>query len=124
MFVFRSLVTGFAAACFVLIAMIEPPARVSEPRVDHEARVVLPTSTRPHVREHAPTLIDVAPAIAGSELASLVRLEPGEHVATVDDVAVENDLAAGAAIAAHGRSFVDLAVTGPTGTRRVLLLLH
>jgi hypothetical protein len=53
-----------------------------------------------------------------------VRLEPGEHVATVDDVAVENDLAAGAAIAAHGRAFVDLGVTGPTGTRRVLLLLH
>ena len=117
MFVFRSLVTGFAAACFVLLAMYRPP--VVEQPVAHEARVVLPA--RP---QHTPTLIDVSPAIAGSELASLVRLEPGEHVETVDDVAVDSDLAAGAAIAAHGRSFVDLAVTGPTGTRRVLLLLH
>jgi len=121
MFVFRSLVTGFAAACFVLLAMYQPPP--VEHRVE-QARVVLPTSTRPHYHEHVPTLIDVAPNIPAMQIASLVRLEPGEHVAVVDDVDVDNDLAAGAAIAAHGRSFVDLSVVGQSGTRRVLLLLH
>jgi hypothetical protein len=119
MFVFRSLVTGFAAACFVLLATYEPPTIVE--RTD-DARAAQPMP-RPWA-DHMPTLIDVAPNVPASQVASLVRLEPGEHVATVDDVAVENDLAAGAAIVAHGRSFVDLGVTGPTGARRVLLLLH
>jgi hypothetical protein len=121
MFVFRSLVTGCAAACFVLLAMYQPPT-IEPPR----AARVTPTITRAHAQwpEYAPTLIDVAPNIPATQIAALVRLEPGERVTSVDDVAVESDLAAGAAIAAHGRSFVDLGVVGPTGTRRVLLLLH
>ena len=122
MFVFRSLVTGFVGACFVLLAMYEPPPRIEPARLASCASLAeVQTYTR---NEHPATIVDVAASVPASQIASFVHLESGEHVATVDDAPVANDLAAGVAVAAHARSFVDLGIEGPTGVRRVLLLIH
>ncbi|MBA3393866.1 MAG: hypothetical protein H0T89_14555 [Deltaproteobacteria bacterium] len=73
------------------------------------------------------SVVDVAPGIAATDLASIVRLRADERVIAVDDRPVANDLAAGAAIAdrlvASGR-YVDLTVAGAAGSRRILVLMH
>jgi hypothetical protein len=73
------------------------------------------------------TVVDVSRTVHPSDLSTLVRLRADERVAAVNDRAVANDLAAGAAIAEQapgaGR-FLDLTVTGAQGSRRVLVLLH
>jgi hypothetical protein len=74
-----------------------------------------------------PSVIDVAPGVSASRLASLVRLEEGEHVTTIDDQAVNGDIDAGVRLAAldlRARRYIDLGVEGPRGARRVLVLLH
>src|SRR5262249_52050378 len=117
MFVFRSLVTGFAGACFVLLALYEPPRVEPAPEANGTREAVSRT-------EHPATIVDVAANVPASQIASFVHLESGEHVATVDDAPVANDMSAGVAVAAHARSFVDLGIEGPTGARRVLVLIH
>jgi hypothetical protein len=80
------------------------------------------------------TVVDVARGVDAGTLASLVRLRADERVVAVDDQQVENDFAAGALIArrlpngaardlASGK-YLDLTVTGATGARRVLVLMH
>lgn len=73
------------------------------------------------------SVVDVAPGVAPTGLASIVRLRADERVVAVDDRPVANDLAAGAAIAdrlvASGR-YVDLTVAGAAGSRRILVLMH
>jgi hypothetical protein len=90
--------------------------------------IVKQVVTRPPVHtQTGATLIDVAGTASPQTIISLVKLNPGERVATIDDTRVDNDLIAGIAIAerAHARdSFVDLGVVGPLGPRRVLLLFH
>ncbi len=73
-------------------------------------------------------VVDVAPGVAPTDLASIVQLRADERVIAVDDRPVANDLAAGAAIAdrllASGR-YVDLTVAGAAGgSRRILVLMH
>jgi hypothetical protein len=118
----RTVVAGLIGGCLVLALGFHPrivilKQIVSPPRVG--AR---------HVRTPpGATLIDVASSVSPEDIASLIKLERGERIASVDDARVGSDLAAGAAIAdrAHGHdSFVDLAVIGPSGPRRVLLLVH
>jgi len=125
MFLFRSLVTGLAGACFVLLALYEPPVIESTQREPPARCARVLAETVAALQERA-TIVDVASSVPATSIAALVRLEPDEHVATVDDAIVENDLAAGAAIAAHAsaRTFVDVGVAGPTSARRVLLLIH
>ena len=73
------------------------------------------------------TVVDVAHGVDATQLASLVRLQPDERVVAVDDQRVDNDFAAGAAIAAHDLNsgkYLDLTVRGTRGSRRVLVLMH
>lgn len=75
----------------------------------------------------AVTVVDIARGVEPSQLSTLVRLEHDERVIAVDDRAVPNDLAAGAAIAERGVGsgrFLDLTVGSARGTRRVLVLMH
>jgi hypothetical protein len=115
MLVFRSIALGLLGACFLLLA-----TRPTEVRIE-----------RVPVQQPAPppsaTIIDVAHGVTTSQLAQLVRLQPNEHVVAVDDRPVTGDLDAGAMIAANestARQFVDLTVSGSSGERRVLVLLH
>ncbi len=75
----------------------------------------------------AVTIVDVAHGVEPGAVPSLLRLRVDERVVAVDDQAVENDLAAGAAIAEHAPGpgkFLDLTVGSATGNRRVLVLMH
>jgi|MudIll2142460700_1097286.scaffolds.fasta_scaffold02156_8 hypothetical protein len=85
---------------------------------------------RPHAAlatTEAVTVVDVARGVDAGTLGSLVRLRADERVIAVDDRAVENDFAAGAAIAERALGpgkFLDLTVAGASGSRRVLVLMH
>lgn len=90
----------------------------------HEAPTESCAFERPR---EAVTVVDVAYGVEPSQLSALVRLEHDERVIAVDDRAVPNDLAAGAAIAERGLGsgkFLDLTVGSARGTRRVLVLMH
>jgi hypothetical protein len=149
MLLFRSLTLGLIGACLLLVATrptveihrscaMEPPmlavaghAHPARPVVDargstmRAAATVLPAVARPVTLP--PAVVDVAPGVSASQLASLVRLEEGEHVTSIDDRAVAGDLDAGVKLAAldlGSRRYIDLGVEGPRGARRVLVLLH
>jgi hypothetical protein len=128
MLVFRSLAIGLLGACALLLSsgpvvqvrmLAEPYAPTSAvERAAREAR---------HADALPQSVIDVAPGVTAAQLASLVRLAPGEHVTTIDDLPVEGDLGAGVLLAGlelRARRYIDLGVTGPAGTRRVVVLLH
>src|SRR5262249_40194159 len=109
----RSFVFAMVGACFAL-AFAYPSARVERELVPVPAPCP-PTAT----------IVDVAAGVAAAQLGALVYLAPGEHVTAVDDRPVTDDLDAGAALAgAHAPGYVDLEVGGPSGARRVLVLLH
>lgn len=124
MLAFRSFAIGLTAACFALLVM--RPAVV--------LRVVpVPLSTEASLVAHrpppiaAPTIIDVAPGVTATQLASAIRLLPGERIIAVDDAAVSGDVGAGLVLATRAlRSgqFIDFTVVGSAGERRVLALLH
>jgi hypothetical protein len=71
-------------------------------------------------------VIDVAPGASPVQIAGLIALGPGEHLAAINERAPASDLEAGALIAsrAHPGEFLDLTVSSPAGERRVLVLLH
>jgi hypothetical protein len=123
MLVFRSLAIGLSAACFALLVMrptvemrvVEVPAATpAQPRLARAAPVL-------------PTIIDAAPGITTAQLAMTIRLQPGEQIVSLDDVAVTSDLSAGILLASRdlrARQYIDVGVAGPSGERRVLVLLH
>jgi hypothetical protein len=124
MLVFRSLAFGFLAT-FIAGIVLGPrdfhpgswPPRAAEP-----SHVFLEPP-----REPAPAIIDVAPGVTTTQLASAIRLAPGEHISAVDDAAVSGDVEAGLVLATRelrSRQFIDFTVIGPAGERRVLALLH
>ena len=116
MLLFRSLTLGLVAACFALL--------LARPTV--ELRMAR-EPVRPSIPTRSPTVIDVAAGVTNAQLASMIRLAPGEHVASIDDAAVVGDLGAGVALATvalRAGRFIDVGVAGPTGERRVLVLLH
>jgi hypothetical protein len=115
MLLFRSLALGLLGACFLLLAL--RPAALTHV-VD---RVVY--------RQAAPaaTLVDVAMGVPATQLGSLIHLDAGEHVISIDDRPVTGDLDAGAVLAqlSSRPAFVDLEIAGGHGgQRRVVLLLH
>lgn len=119
MLVFRSLSVGLLFACFALL--VARPA--VELRVSHESAGTALADPAPPV----PTIIDVAPGITAMQLATTIRLAPGEQIVAVDDIAVAGDLGAGMVLATRdlaSRQFIDFSVAGPEGERRVLALLH
>ena len=127
MILFRSLALGLLGACFFLLATRPVTIVVRQPEIPNLSGIRgVPTA--------GPTVIDVARDAGPSIVPSLIRLAEGEHVVTIDDVAVANDLDAGRMlgerwlvtegppIAQH--RYIDLEVQGPRGERRVLVLLH
>jgi hypothetical protein len=110
----RSFVFAMVGACIAISLAYPRPVRVERELVQVEPAC-----------PQAATIVDVAPGVAGSQLGALVYLAPGEHVTAVGDRPVTGDLDAGAALAsAHAPGYVDLEVGGPSGARRVLVLLH
>jgi hypothetical protein len=120
MLVFRSFAIGLSAACFALLVM--------RPAV--ELRIMpAPTAVPapPPAEPPQPTIIDAAAGITPAQLASTLRLGPGEQIVSIDDASVAGDVGAGIALASRAlcaRQFIDIGVAGPAGERRVLVLLH
>lgn len=90
------------------------------------------TDEKPAARALATTtepvsVVDVARGVDAGTLATVVRLREDERVTAIDDQPVANDFAAGAAISARALgagTYLDLTVTSPRGSRRVLVLMH
>ena len=82
------------------------------------------------VQQPAPAdvqIVDVAAGVAPNQVGALVQLLPDEHVVAVGEHPVATDLEAGAIVADSGArsgGYLDLTVGGPSGPRRVLVLLH
>ena len=121
MLVFRSFAIGLSAACFALLVM-RPSVelRVTEVPVESAQAQQAPLPL-------LPTIVDAAPGITPAQLAMTIRLQPGEQITSVDDLAVTSDLGAGIVLASRdlaARRYIDLGVAGPAGERRVIVLLH
>jgi hypothetical protein len=115
MIISRSLYLGFIA--FVVALLV---GTVVEKSQMHKTTAQPPTS-------NTVTVVDVARGVDAGQVATLVRLQPDERVVAVDDQRVDNDFAAGAAMAAHDLGtgkYLDLTVSGTRGARRVLVLMH
>ncbi len=117
MFLFRSLAIGLLGACVVMLAS----------RPAYEVRVVAAARPPPLAAPPSAAIVDVAAGVPAAQLPALIALAPGEHVVSIGDRAVVNDLDAGAALAAADTrpgGFLDLSIDGARGSRRVLVLLH
>lgn len=137
MLLHRPFVTGLfgMVLCFALSWRADPelpaaPASAAAALEDLAPRAeVLAKLPRP---APAVSVVDMAAAAATPELvAEVIRLGVDERVTAVGDRAVGSDLAAGAQIAArfqHGvisaGDFLDVAIAGGAGARRVLVLFH
>jgi len=119
MLLFRSLTIGLIGACFLLQLERLQTAPLAAPPV-HVASF-LPAPPPPVA---SATIIDVAGSVPPRQLSTLVHLDRDERVLAVDDRQVDSDLDAGAAIAAHASSYIDLTVGSTAGARRVLMILH
>lgn len=129
MLVYRAFALGLLGACCLLLAM-RPPIAVVVPepgplvlQSPHEASRCPP----PVLVESGPTILDVAPGVTPSQLADLIVLAEGETIVAIDDVPVRGSLGAGVALAGidlQSRRYLDLAVAGEHGTRRLLVLQH
>lgn len=119
------------AACVFALVYVNPRTHINRSPVYASricARAALTTVCGNRPPGGSPiSVIDVAPGVAPAQIAALIPLAPGEHVAAINDRVPASDLEAGAAIASppgHG-SFLDLTVASPAGDeRRVLVLLH
>jgi hypothetical protein len=113
---YRSLVLGLLAACFVLIARRDrvhvvhvhdpaAPARAQPPVILRAPPVVI-HDRAPAPRDPPATLIDVSAAVPADRLLSLVTLAPNERFAAYED---------------H-HNYIDIEVSTPQGERRVVML--
>src|SRR4051812_8063321 len=117
MLLFRSLALGLLGTCVMLLA-VRPPYEVRITQAPVHLFAAPPTSA---------SIVDVAPSVAPVQVPALLHLAAGEHIQSIDDVLMADDVEAGARLASLtvGRNrFVDLTVAGGTGSRRVLVLLH
>ena len=126
---YRAFALGLLGACCLLLAMRPPIAVVVQapgPFVRSSPRDAA-RCPPPVLVESGPTILDVAPGVTPSQLAGLIVLAAGERIVAIDDVPVSGSLAAGVALAAidlQSRRYLDLAVAGEHGTRRLLVLQH
>jgi hypothetical protein len=130
MLVFRSFAIGLSAACFALLVM-GPTVEIHEcftGPTQPEAQLARAAQGQlAHAAPVLPTIIDAAPGITAAQLAMTIRLQPGEQIVSLDDVSVTSDLSAGILLASRdlrARQYIDVGVAGPSGERRVLVLLH
>lgn len=121
----RLLSTALLATCAVLLATFEPvrlELAASTSSCDGGA-IRAPARTSDI---EAVAVVDVAAGLEARELARLIHLRPGEHVAAVNDRTVESDLEVGAVISSlrpGPGEFLDVTVAGATA-RRVLVMVH
>jgi hypothetical protein len=119
MLVFRSITVGLLGACVYMLAGLHMPE--PEPVIVESPPVVIAPSNQV-------TVIDVAPSVPATTVASLVRLHPGERIVAVNDHPMTNDLEAGMLIGDSlllGSKLLDLTVSGEgAGVRRVLVIVH
>ena len=124
MLVFRSLTLGLLGACLFLLAGVHSPPESVEVLETHAIVSIAP---RP-LETNQVTVIDVAPHLSATTIASLVRLGAGERIVTVGDRHVGSDLEAGMEVAdvlRGGSNLLDLTVSGEgVGVRRVLVVRH
>ena len=109
----------------VLLVLVFSPLQI---RHVQELQPVAPAPV-PCVAGRVPPLavVDVAPGVAPSGIVELLHLRPGEHIAQVNDRALDEDLPPGlqiAELASRPGGFLDLTVSSPSAERRVLVLLH
>ena len=97
---YRSIVVGLLGACCLLLAQ--------RPRCEVRAPLVIQPGISTWDGTRPPTIVDVSPLVAQDQLVSLVRVQPGEHIQSIEAPA----------------RYVDVTVAGPFGERRVLLLTH
>ena len=125
---FRSLTTAICAACaayMVFLVLVFSPLQLRHwPKMRPAAPVPVPC-----VFDRIPPLavVDVAPGVDPSGVVELLHLRPYEHIAAVNDRALDEDLPAGpqiAELAPPPGGFLDLTVSSPSAERRVLILLH
>ena len=97
MLVFRSLTIGLLSACLYLLGEVTtlPPPEIVLQRIEAPAADQLASLKHVDTGDNAVTVIDVAPRVPATTVASLVRLQPGERIAVVSDRHVANDLEAG-----------------------------
>jgi hypothetical protein len=123
--IFRFLTLALCGTCVVLLATL-PPLRIAMIPPGYAP----PPALAPCRFDPGPprlSVIDVAPGVAPSRLVDLLHLRSYEHIAAVDDRALEEDLPAGpqiAELAPLPGGFLDLTVSSPWAERRVLVLLH
>ena len=124
MLLLRLLTTGVCVACVVMLATIRP-VRI-EVAAPVAARSPAPPAAPVRARVGRLSVVDVAPGVTRSALATLVGLRPDERVTAVNDQAVDEDLDADLLITSMARpgGFLDLTVSGTPIERRVLLLIH
>ena len=124
MLLLRLLTTGVCVACAVMLATFQPVRIVVGP----SAVAPAPAPSAAAFRDRAPRLgvVDVAAGVAPSELASLVRLRPGERISAINDQPVDEDLDAGVLFGSMARpgGFLDLTISSAAIERRVLVLMH
>jgi len=121
--VLRLFTTGMLLGFVVILATFRP---VSQGPV-----VVRCESAAPVVaREHAPrvNVVDVAAGVTPAMLARILRLEDSERIAAINDRALGEDdgdaTVALAELAPRAGQLLDLAIAGPRGERRALVVIH
>ena len=118
----RLLTIGLCATGVILLATFQPV----------RLEVVRPVVVSPQVVQRAApapglSIVDVAEQVGPAKLAELVYLKGGERVTAINDRPVADDQLAIEAISSlplRAGQYVDLTVSGATGERRVLVLLH
>lgn len=121
MLVFRSMTIGLLGACLYLLGNLQVQADSAD------VEVPPPRVTKAEVINNV-TVLDVAPHLSPTTIASLIRLDHGERIVTVGDRHVGSDLEAGMEVAdvlRRGSNLLDLTVSGEgVGVRRVLVVRH
>src|SRR5688572_15771471 len=88
-------VRWFAIVFFVSLAVMLSRPRVELHYIEMPAIDYSRLPSFHHTPEASPpTIIDAAPGITHTQLADTIRLAPGEHIASIDDVNVGSDLSA------------------------------
>ena len=120
MVLFRSLTVGMLGACLYLLWAVRssdepPPSAVS-------LAEIVAAATAGSV-----AIVDVSAAADDTALLGLIRLAPEEQVIAVDGEPAASNLVAGALIRERvpgTGGYLDLAIRGPEGPRRLLVLRH
>lgn len=121
----RLLLISLCTATLVMLATWQPV----HVHVVAPAPVVSPPAGLASTSPPRMSVVDVASGVPDIELASLVRLAPDERITAINDRPVDASLELDARVligseAPRAGDYLDLAVSGPAGVRRVVMLVH